>query len=208
MAPRGLEPFLAVGCFTLTFIAVTVVSSQSQADAPARSHRPQPPIYRIQTSQPLDRANWNNRNLELQRPEPRYTDEPVPYYHSYKMMGHRMGAIDDYEHLMNLAREPARGRARGHAKAGSKGGSTKGGRPAQRVYPQAPLWPAESVTESHSEPNLNSSLVNVQRRVGGSRGSKKNLVCYYGTWAVYRPDAGKYPVENIDPFLCTHIIYG
>lgn len=38
--------------------------------------------------------------------------------------------------------------------------------------------------------------------------NKKKLICYYGTWAVYRPDAGKYPVENIDPFLCTHVIYG
>lgn len=44
------------------------------------------------------------------------------------------------------------------------------------------------------------------RRVGAQ--ARKNLVCYYGTWAVYRPDAGKFPVENIDPFLCTHIIYG
>ncbi|KAG9509815.1 Acidic mammalian chitinase, partial [Fragariocoptes setiger] len=34
------------------------------------------------------------------------------------------------------------------------------------------------------------------------------MVCYYGTWAVYRPDAGKFNVEDIDPFLCTHIIYG
>lgn len=41
-----------------------------------------------------------------------------------------------------------------------------------------------------------------------SSSANKNLVCYYGTWAVYRPDAGKYPVENIDPFLCTHVIYG
>lgn len=37
---------------------------------------------------------------------------------------------------------------------------------------------------------------------------RKKLVCYYGTWAVYRPDAGRFAVENIDPFLCTHIIYG
>lgn len=33
------------------------------------------------------------------------------------------------------------------------------------------------------------------------------MICYYGTWAVYRPGNGKYPVENIDPFLCTHVIY-
>ncbi|KAK8757869.1 hypothetical protein V5799_004499, partial [Amblyomma americanum] len=34
------------------------------------------------------------------------------------------------------------------------------------------------------------------------------VVCYYGSWAVYRPGAGKFPVEAIDPFICTHIIYG
>lgn len=35
----------------------------------------------------------------------------------------------------------------------------------------------------------------------------KKVVCYYGSWAVYRPDKGKFPVENIDPFICTHVIY-
>jgi len=34
------------------------------------------------------------------------------------------------------------------------------------------------------------------------------MVCYYGSWAVYRPGAGKFDVEDIDPFVCTHIIYG
>lgn len=34
------------------------------------------------------------------------------------------------------------------------------------------------------------------------------MVCYYGSWAVYRPGNGKFDVENIDPNLCTHIIYG
>lgn len=34
------------------------------------------------------------------------------------------------------------------------------------------------------------------------------MVCYYGSWAVYRPGNGKFDVENIDPFLCTHIIFG
>jgi chitinase len=36
----------------------------------------------------------------------------------------------------------------------------------------------------------------------------KSMVCYYGSWAVYRPGNGKFDVEQIDPFLCTHIIYG
>ncbi|XP_042219680.1 chitotriosidase-1-like isoform X2 [Homarus americanus] len=34
------------------------------------------------------------------------------------------------------------------------------------------------------------------------------VVCYYGSWAVYRPGQGKFDVENIDPHLCTHLIYG
>jgi chitinase len=34
------------------------------------------------------------------------------------------------------------------------------------------------------------------------------MVCYYGTWAVYRPGNGKFDVEDIDTNLCTHIIYG
>lgn len=37
---------------------------------------------------------------------------------------------------------------------------------------------------------------------------KKKMVCYYGSWAVYRPGNGKFDIENIDPFLCTHIVYG
>jgi len=34
------------------------------------------------------------------------------------------------------------------------------------------------------------------------------MVCYYGSWAVYRPGNGKFDVEDIDPTICTHIIYG
>ncbi|ALC40502.1 Cht4, partial [Drosophila busckii] len=31
--------------------------------------------------------------------------------------------------------------------------------------------------------------------------------CYQGTWSVYRPGAGQFGVEQIDPFLCTHLVY-
>jgi len=41
----------------------------------------------------------------------------------------------------------------------------------------------------------------------GTKAGDKKMVCYYGSWAVYRPGNGKFDVENIDPFLCTHIIY-
>ncbi|CAH1794863.1 unnamed protein product, partial [Owenia fusiformis] len=38
-------------------------------------------------------------------------------------------------------------------------------------------------------------------------GSKYRKVCYYTNWSQYRPDQGKFTPENIDPQLCTHIIY-
>ena len=39
-------------------------------------------------------------------------------------------------------------------------------------------------------------------------GAAKKVVCYYGTWATYRPGNGKFDVENLPVNLCTHIIYG
>jgi len=35
----------------------------------------------------------------------------------------------------------------------------------------------------------------------------KKVVCYWGTWANYRPDGGKFTPEHVDPTLCTHLIY-
>ena len=36
---------------------------------------------------------------------------------------------------------------------------------------------------------------------------EKVVVCYWGTWANYRPGAGKFTPEDIDATLCTHLIY-
>ncbi|GBM66518.1 putative chitinase 2 [Araneus ventricosus] len=33
------------------------------------------------------------------------------------------------------------------------------------------------------------------------------VVCYFGSWAYYRPGEGKFDFEDIDTFLCTHAIY-
>ncbi|XP_054720372.1 chitinase-3-like protein 1 [Uloborus diversus] len=43
-----------------------------------------------------------------------------------------------------------------------------------------------------------------------SKSSKKhyNVVCYLGSWANYRQGDGKFVIEDIDPNLCTHLIYG
>ncbi len=37
--------------------------------------------------------------------------------------------------------------------------------------------------------------------------NKYKIVCYYTNWAQYRNDPAKYFPEDIDPSLCTHIIF-
>ncbi|GIY57406.1 chitotriosidase-1 [Caerostris darwini] len=37
--------------------------------------------------------------------------------------------------------------------------------------------------------------------------SDYKLVCYYANWSIYRPGHAKFTPENINPFLCTHLIY-
>ncbi|XP_016097700.1 acidic mammalian chitinase-like [Sinocyclocheilus grahami] len=38
-------------------------------------------------------------------------------------------------------------------------------------------------------------------------GWASQLACYFTNWSQYRPDVGKYMPENVDPHLCTHLIY-
>ncbi|XP_056279104.1 acidic mammalian chitinase-like [Pseudoliparis swirei] len=37
--------------------------------------------------------------------------------------------------------------------------------------------------------------------------SSTKLVCYFTNWSQYRPGAGRYLPANVDPNLCTHLIY-
>ena len=43
----------------------------------------------------------------------------------------------------------------------------------------------------------------VKRQIGDDR----RVVCYYANWAVYRQGTAKFTPQNINPYLCTHLIY-
>ncbi|XP_023290095.1 mucin-17 [Orussus abietinus] len=37
--------------------------------------------------------------------------------------------------------------------------------------------------------------------------AERRVVCYYTNWSVYRPGTAKFSPQNINPYLCTHLIY-
>lgn len=149
-----------------------------------------------------------------------YTDEPVPYYHSFKRFGfgavhnqpHHFAILDDqfmstglYSSNLAASKRVATPTKRlvgsDRPKAATGGGTkTQASKTNTRRF-EAPI------ATGLSGPAINRKKA-VKPRDRANKDGRKNLVCYYGTWAVYRPDAGKFPVENIDPFLCTHVIYG
>ncbi|CAL4062917.1 unnamed protein product, partial [Meganyctiphanes norvegica] len=42
---------------------------------------------------------------------------------------------------------------------------------------------------------------------GGVHDHKQRMVCYLGSWAVYRPGMGKFSIEDIDATLCNNLVY-
>lgn len=52
-----------------------------------------------------------------------------------------------------------------------------------------------------------SSALSTTTRIPPSGPFDPIIVCYLGSWSVYRPSLAKFTPENINPFLCTHIIY-
>ncbi|XP_054162596.1 chitinase-3-like protein 1 [Oppia nitens] len=45
-------------------------------------------------------------------------------------------------------------------------------------------------------------------KVINSKDTDYKVVCYWGSWSFYRPNAGQFDPKNIDPKLCTHLMYG
>ncbi|XP_054010820.1 mucin-2-like [Hylaeus anthracinus] len=37
--------------------------------------------------------------------------------------------------------------------------------------------------------------------------AERKVVCYYTNWSIYRPGTAKFSPQNINPYLCTHLIY-
>jgi len=56
------------------------------------------------------------------------------------------------------------------------------------------------------------ATVAVPTVTGGGRSRRqssenKKVVCYYANWAVYRQGSASFSPQNINPYLCTHLIY-
>ncbi|XP_058064495.1 mucin-2-like [Anopheles bellator] len=49
----------------------------------------------------------------------------------------------------------------------------------------------------------------VMHNSDGALAAENNMrvVCYYTNWSVYRPGTAKFTPQNINPYLCTHLIY-
>ncbi|XP_031766318.2 mucin-5AC isoform X3 [Galleria mellonella] len=52
-----------------------------------------------------------------------------------------------------------------------------------------------------------SLLVVVVTLATSAQASEPRVVCYYTNWSVYRPGTAKFNPQNINPYLCTHLIY-
>ena len=48
--------------------------------------------------------------------------------------------------------------------------------------------------------SLNSTLIDKDA-------TNARIVCYYTNWSRKRPGSGKFEITDIDPHICTHVIY-
>ena len=74
-----------------------------------------------------------------------------------------------------------------------------------RFIPSRGGNPSAALTRNPSSSSSRNSISAPKLSSPNEDGYK--LVCYYTNWSQYRPKKGKYLPENIDPFLCTHIIF-
>lgn len=71
--------------------------------------------------------------------------------------------------------------------------------------------PSALASLAATNPQLAAQLAAAAAAAGGQNKSldstNARIVCYYTNWSYKRPGSGKFGPENLDPNLCTHIIY-
>ncbi|XP_031628807.1 uncharacterized protein LOC116344420 [Contarinia nasturtii] len=50
-------------------------------------------------------------------------------------------------------------------------------------------------------------LLSLAASIEQSQSNEARVVCYYTNWSIYRPGTAKFSPQNINPYLCTHLIY-
>ncbi|CAH1123057.1 unnamed protein product [Ceutorhynchus assimilis] len=50
-------------------------------------------------------------------------------------------------------------------------------------------------------------LISLSTWIKVTDSKEMRIVCYYTNWSVYRPGQAKFSPQNINPYLCTHLIY-
>ncbi|KAF2367004.1 Glycoside hydrolase family 18 catalytic domain [Trinorchestia longiramus] len=78
---------------------------------------------------------------------------------------------------------------------------------AKTVVPVVPTLP--DPTKTHLTPGAISQLIPQETLPSLADPFKESpkIICYYTSWSVKRPGAGRFEPEHLDPSLCTHIIY-
>ena len=76
-----------------------------------------------------------------------------------------------------------------------------------RFIPSRGGGPSAALTRASSSSSGGSRNAISAPKLSSPNNDGYKLVCYYTNWSQYRPKKGKYLPENIDPHLCTHVIF-